>query len=193
MFTSDCMPIYPLYAIMFSERSGLSTAQISELFSIWIAIALFSEIPTGALADRYSRKWSLVIGRLLQGLAFAVWLIEPSFWVYAAGFVIWGIGFAFSSGSLQAYLYDELASIDQSDEFTRIYTRSQALLLAGMALAYISASLIGASHYSLLLSLSIGVSVVSAAFYALLRLSQNIGMAAETSPSGILERVESDR
>jgi MFS family permease len=160
-FTSECMLIYPFYALMFSEHSGLSTGEISLLFGWWVLIALVSELPTGILADKFSKKSALFSSKILQALGFAVWLFFPSFMGYAIGFLLWGVGYAFNSGAFQAYLYDELATQKSHNSFTKLYARSQSLALIGMVIAYIVAALLG-PNYAVLLIASIVVSLLSA-------------------------------
>ncbi len=78
-FAHQCVPIYALYVLMFSERSGLSTGQISILFGLWTLVAVVSELPTGALADRFSRRNFIIYGKLLEAVAFTIWIIQPTF------------------------------------------------------------------------------------------------------------------
>lgn len=162
-FTAYCMPIWPVYALMFNERSGLSTAAISQLFFIWTAVTVLSELPTGVLADRYSRRWLLAAGTGLEGAAYAVWLTQPTYIGYAAGFVLWGIGYSMASGCLEAYLYDELEGLGEADRFTAIYSRANAMSSAGMVAGFSIAAVVGAQQYSLLLKLSIALAVVATA------------------------------
>ncbi len=161
-FFGDCMPIYPLYALMFSQRTGLGTADISLLFLCWVIFAMIAEIPTGIIADKFSRKVALVSSHVLQALAFAVWLAFPSFLGYACGFFIWAIGYAFSSGTFQAYLYEELKAHDDAASFNKVFARSQSIKLVGMVAAYSLAWYLGASNFTLLLSLSIITSLITA-------------------------------
>jgi MFS family permease len=165
-FTSECMPIYPFYAIMFVQRSGLSVAQVSALFAIWILVALVSEIPTGLLADRFSRRSVLVTSKLMQAVAFLIWWLYPGFAGYAAGFVLWGVGYAFNSGAFQAYVYEEMAALGATKQFTKVFSRSQSLALVGMVVAYGGASLIGSRNYAALLISSLIISLLSAAVAA---------------------------
>ena len=64
-FFNELMPIYPLYLLMF-EAGGLTLAQISLLLAIWSVPAVIMEIPTGILADRWSRKKMLLLGQILK-------------------------------------------------------------------------------------------------------------------------------
>lgn len=160
-FTSECMPIFPFYAIMFTERGGLTTPQISLLFGLWTAVALLSELPTGMLADRFSRRTVMVLGEILKALAFGVWIILPTYLGYGLGFLIWGVGAAMGSGSFQAYLYDELKGHGEEKQYSRIYGRADSLIFAGLAVAYLGSIWIGATNYVALLAASIGITLIT--------------------------------
>src|SRR3954447_14846479 len=81
---SELVPYYPLYALLFLD-TGLSEAQISFLFALWSITAFLAEVPTGALADRWSRRGSLVLAGGLQAVAFVVWTAAPGFAAFAIG------------------------------------------------------------------------------------------------------------
>ncbi len=153
-FFSECFPIYPLYAVMFADRGGLSTAAISVLFLVWIAVAMVAEVPTGVLGDRLSRRVVLGCSPLLTGLAFVSWWLWPVFAGFLLGFVLWGVGYSLQSGCFQAYVYDELAAAGCSPMFARVYFRAEAAGLVGQVVAFISASVVGPSGYVTLLIVS---------------------------------------
>lgn len=169
-FISNAIVIYPLYAIMFTERGGLSVGDVSILFAIWTAAALLFELPTGLIADRFPRKYVLFIGELINVAAFLVWLLLPTFFGYAFGFVLWGLAFALKSGAYQALVYDELADNKQSNQYTKTMSRIKAAEFSGMLLAFISASLLSITgvNYGLLLIISMIAGVVSATLLLLL-------------------------
>lgn len=160
-FVGDCMPIYPLYALMFADRTGLSTGEITILFGWWTLVALLSEVPTGIIADKFSRKSALIYSYILQALGFSVWLFLPSFWGYAIGFLLWGIGYAFQSGTFQAYLFEELKAAGRKNEFNKIYARSISINLFAMVVAYVVATMLGPDSYSVALIISIIMSLVA--------------------------------
>ena len=97
--SDNFMLIYPLYAVMFEARGGLDTFQISTLFIIWVVASMALEVPTGALADRYSRRNLLVIGECIRSLGYLSWLVWPTYLGFALGFVLWGAGEALDSGT----------------------------------------------------------------------------------------------
>lgn len=163
-FVSNALVIYPLYAIMFTERGGLSIGEVSVLFAIWTVAALAFEVPTGLIADKYPRKYVLITGELINAAAFVVWLLSPTFLGYAMGFVLWGAAYALKSGAYQALVYDELVSTGQNKSYTKTMSLIKAAEFSGMLLAFICAYLlsIGGVNYSLLLILSI-ITVAAAA------------------------------
>lgn len=158
-FLTEFIVIYPFYVIMFGDRSQVSAAGIGVLLATWMIVSVIAEVPTGVIADKFSKKWSLVLGHIMQLATFTIWLVWPSFTGYLIGFIIWGIGEAFMSGAFQAYLYESLDA-KQKQSFGKIYARSSAFTM----LAYVSGSFVAFTigpNYSLLLLLSMGVSALS--------------------------------
>ncbi len=71
-----------------------------------ISVILF-EVPTGLLADLYSRKLSVVIGYFVIGIGFLIETASLSFaWIFVAQ-ITWGFGYTFISGALDAWVSDE--------------------------------------------------------------------------------------
>lgn len=169
-FISNALVIYPLYAIMFTERGGLSVGDVSILFAIWTAAALVFEVPTGLMADKFPRKYILISGEIINAGAFLVWLFIPTFIGYAAGFILWGAAYALKSGAYQALVYDELASEGQSKGYTKMMSRIKAAEFSGMLLAFVSAYLLSLKgvNYNMLLVISIVTAVASASLLMLL-------------------------
>ncbi|WP_389221176.1 MFS transporter [Cytobacillus mangrovibacter] len=66
------------------------------------------EIPTGVISDLKSRKLSIIIGYSLIGLGFLVEGLFPFFLAVILSQILWGIGYTFTSGSLQAWVSDEV-------------------------------------------------------------------------------------
>ncbi|MDT0572411.1 MFS transporter [Streptomyces sp. DSM 3412] len=137
-FLDDFVLLYPVYALLFSD-TGLSLWQISSLFALWSVTGIVLEVPSGAWADAVSRRLLLWVGPLLTAVGFALWLIVPSYWAFALGFVLWGVRGALGSGALEALVYDELDRLGAADRYARVVGRAQAVgmvaVMAAMALA----------------------------------------------------------
>ncbi len=74
------------------------------------AAILLVEVPTGVVADVFSRKWSVIIGGLLLGVAqFASGIVDQ--WVlFLVTQFVWGVGWTFLSGAEIAWVTDEVGS-----------------------------------------------------------------------------------
>ncbi|WP_327743558.1 MFS transporter [Streptomyces europaeiscabiei] len=137
-FLDDFVLLYPVYALLFSD-TGLSIWQISSLFALWSITGILLEVPSGAWADAVSRRLLLWLGPLLTATGFALWVIVPSYWAFALGFVLWGVRGALGSGALEALVYDELDRLGAADRYARVIGRAQAVgmvaVMAAMGLA----------------------------------------------------------
>jgi MFS family permease len=133
-FLDDFVLLYPLYALLFSDM-GLAVWQISSLFVLWSLSGTLLEVPSGAWADAVSRRRLLWLGPLLAAVGFALWVLIPSYWAFAVGFVLWGAKGALSSGALEALVYEELDRLGAADRYARIMGRARAAGLVAVMTA----------------------------------------------------------
>ena len=175
------VPLYALYALMFADN-GMSDAQISALFLIWSLVGVIAEVPTGAIADRFSRRIALAMGGVLQGAGYALWMVAPGFNGDAAGFVLWGLGGALTSGSLEALLYDGLKKAGATQYYSRLLGRVTAAgLLAQIPVALAASLLFQLGGYPLVGWLSVGCCLAAAGLAMLLRDDRPVGQDARTA------------
>lgn len=160
---SDLIPLYPLYSLLFAD-SGLSDAAISVLFAIWSSVGLLTDVPLGALADRYSRRAALVGAGVLQAAGYALWTVAPGFGGFAAGFVVWALSGSLVSGALEALIYDGLAAVRAHARFTRTLGMVRAAgLVALLPGAGAASVLFGLGGYRLVGWVSVGCCLLAAA------------------------------
>ncbi len=163
---ADTVPIYALYALFF-EDAGLSGAQISTLFLLWSSMGIVAEVPSGALADRFSRRAALVASGVMQAVAYVLWIAFPGYAAFAAGFVLWGLGGAFASGALAALLYDGLAAAGAQDHYARLNGQVTAAGLVSQVPAALAATvLFSTGGYDLVGWVSVAGCLASAALAA---------------------------
>src|ERR1051325_9227396 len=81
--------------------AGLTPVQLILVGTALEVSAFVFEVPTGIVADVYSRKLSIIIGYLLMGIGFLVEGFFPSFLPILMAQVIWGLGYTFTSGATQ--------------------------------------------------------------------------------------------
>jgi predicted MFS family arabinose efflux permease len=158
------VPLYPLYALLFTD-AGMSERQISALFAVWTFAAVVAEVPSGALADRFSRRGALVASGLLQAAAYALWLSVPTFAGFAAGFVLWGVGGALASGAFQALVHDGLATHGAGHHLGAVLGRAEAAtLLVQVPVAGAAVVLLQAGGFTLVGAVSVMTCLAAAAF-----------------------------
>jgi len=71
-------------------------------------VSIVFEVPAGIFADTVSRKWSIVISHILMGTAMFSTGLAHSFFAIVSTQMLWGISWAFASGSDVAWITDEL-------------------------------------------------------------------------------------
>lgn len=135
-FFDSFILIFPLYAVMFAD-AGLSPLEIAIVLTCWSASAFVVEVPAGVVADLWPRKWVLAWAQLARAACFVIWWIDPHFWGFLVGLVLWGVKSGFTNGTFEALLYDELKSLGRAADYPRLFGRARAL----QALAVIGASL----------------------------------------------------
>jgi len=164
-FISQCLPIYAFYTILFIER-GKSVTDIAILIALWSVFAIAVEVPAGILADRWNRRNMLAIAAVLQGVCFIIWFFSHTFFMFALGFAFWAIAGAFTSGTEEGLIYDNLKSDGCEENFTKVYGKAQFYAnigtIVGIASAGVLASFISIEHIALLSAAICFVNVIFA-------------------------------
>jgi len=132
MFFSMMFTVTSLYE---ATTAGLTPVQLILVGTMLEISAFVFEVPTGIVADVYSRKLSIIIGYILMGVGFLVEGLFPFFIPILLAQVIWGLGYTFTSGSTQAWLSDEIGEDDANRLFIRATQGGLFASLIGMGLA----------------------------------------------------------
>lgn len=166
-FCEGFVPIAALYAIMFERVGGLDFTQIGWLFAIWSLAYLAAELPSGVLADYWSRRNVIAIGGLFRAIGFAIWIAKPDFTGYAIGFALWGVAIACTSGAAAAYLHDELRADGRERHFARYFGWSMSAGSVGSLAGFGLAAALTLDHADTLTALSVISSMLFAILFAL--------------------------
>ena len=102
------MPAFVVTAVYFVRVVHMSPLQLVLIGTVMEATVFVFEIPTGAFADTYGRRLSLVVSFVTQGLAVVLVAAVASFWAIAVAWAIWGFGYTFQSGAYEAWITDEV-------------------------------------------------------------------------------------
>jgi MFS family permease len=137
-FLMDISLTAPIWVLYLRDERGFSLTQITLLELPLFLLIVFAEVPTGAVADRFGRKLSLVLASAILSASLLVYGVATSYPVILLSNLAWGLAFTFRSGADVALLYDSLKQAGREAEFQRTNGRLQALrsaaVLAGLLL-----------------------------------------------------------
>jgi len=143
-------------AVYYVLTVGMDPLQLVLVGTTVEATIILFEVPTGIVADIFSRRLSIVLGRLLVGVAF---ICEGSFPLFSAiilAEVVRGIGETFLSGASQAWLADEVGNERVAGLFLRGAQVQRVCSLAGIAVG------VGLASIQLNLAVIVGGSLMLA-------------------------------
>lgn len=146
-----------VYRATFVTDDPFQLTLISTAFTITI---LLFEIPTGIVADVFSRRLSVIIGFALMGVGAVLEGSLPILgWVLLAQ-VIWGIGFTFISGARDAWLADEIGQ----DQVGKAYMRGSQISQFAFLVAIPISTTLGTIALQIPLILSGGLFILLVSF-----------------------------
>ena len=138
LFFSTAYTTYGLYAVKTATLGPLELVLVGTALELSIALA---EVPTGVVADVYSRRLSVIVGIFIIGAGFVLMGAAPRFAGLALGSVLMGIGYTFVSGAHEAWLADEIGEAPAAPLYGRATQISQIARLIGVPLGVALASL----------------------------------------------------
>jgi MFS family permease len=154
--------------VKFFQKHNLSWTEIFVLNSVFNAVLVAFEVPTGALADRIGRRFAMVLGSLSMALAFLVYYLGGTFAWFVVAESVFALGMTLTSGPDSAYLYDLLKSHGQEARYSACEGTATSFKYVGMTAAFAVGGFIGEQQPSLPYLFAAGACVVAACAAALL-------------------------
>ena len=121
------MPTWVVIAVYLVQELGLSPLELVLMGTAMEAAVFLFEVPTGVIADTYSRKVSLIIGYLGMGVAWLLVGLVAQAWLIIALWALWGISYTFTSGAYQAWITDEVGV----EKASRLFLQGERVAYAG--------------------------------------------------------------
>lgn len=121
-----------LYAY-YVRNLGLSPFQLVLIGTLLMITGMLFEVPTGIVADLYSRKLSVIIGGVLTGVCYLLVGTFSTFTVVLLAAFIEAIGGTFISGALDAWISDEVGTEQAGRIFLRAAQWGTPAYLLGIA------------------------------------------------------------
>jgi DHA3 family tetracycline resistance protein-like MFS transporter len=162
--TAMCFSLVATVMIVYHiEKVHLNPLQLILVGTTLEAACFIFEIPTGIVADIYSRKLSIVIGAVLTGLGFILEGSISSFASVLVAQIIWGLGSTFTSGSIEAWIAEE----EKEQDLDKIYIKGAQAGQIGAVIGIILSTIVGNLSVRLPIIISGCLFVISALFLAL--------------------------
>lgn len=165
-FFFDFIFLYAVEKLFLLDR-GLNLSQIGILLFLWSVMSLMLEMPTGILADHWSRRKMLILSGVFFSVCYILFLFSHSFYVFLLGFFFRTLGSTFASGTLPAYVYDFLKIHQQERNFEKIWGRGNALRTIGIGSAVAFGGFLSEISYTVPVIMS-AVSILSLSVLAYL-------------------------
>ncbi|WP_099191806.1 MFS transporter [Tepidibacter mesophilus] len=127
--------------VLYLSFRGINLVQIGLLESIFHLTSFLCEIPTGAIADIYGRKTSIIISRIFSFISTVLMICSDSFTGYAFSFVFSALSYNLHSGAAESIIYDSMKILNKEDQYKKTYgsisfymeiARGLAILLGGI-------------------------------------------------------------
>ncbi|MBR9705610.1 MFS transporter [Candidatus Pacearchaeota archaeon] len=126
--------VIPFMVVHFSSL-GFSATQIGLLFAVWPLGSLLFEIPTGAIADIYGRKFSVISGGLLMGIFLTLIYFFQSYWIIMILLALVGISQTLTTGSREAWVVD-LLNANKMEKFQKsFFAKSYSIANIGVVIS----------------------------------------------------------
>ncbi len=133
--------IFTVDLVYQAETAHLNPLQLVLVGTALETSAFLTQVPTGALADVYSRRLAVIIGVFLIGAGFLVEGAIPRFETMLLAQVIWGVGATFMDGADSAWITDEIGTERVSSAFLRVSQVSQFAILLAIPISVALASI----------------------------------------------------
>ncbi len=136
-FFTTILTINLVYQLQVAHLSPLQLVLVGTV----LEIALFlTQVPTGVLADVYSRRLAVIVGLVLIGAGALLEGSIPQFWAILLAQVLWGIGITCMDGADSAWIADEVGDEQLGPLLLRSSQVSRMLELVAIPLSVALAS-----------------------------------------------------
>jgi MFS family permease len=125
---------------LFMTDIGFDAATVGAMAAAYAAVVPLLEVPSGILADRWSRSWIMILGCMALVISSFIGGLSQNVIMYVIAAMILGVYFAFSSGTVDSIVYDTVLEETGSNE---LYERWIGRTRAVESAAFVFSALVG--------------------------------------------------
>ena len=127
------------FIILFFLQQGLSFTQIGFLIAFRELFINLMEIPSGAVADLFGRRRSMILSFASYIISFAIFGFSQDYWHLFIAMFFFAIGEAFRTGTHKAMIFTWLRIEGRLDEKTKVYGYTRSWSKYGSAISTVLA------------------------------------------------------
>lgn len=120
---------------LFMQSIGIDAVGVGAVVAVLLSFTLVFDIPSGIIADKWSRKGMLTVAVVAMALCSIILGNSHSLLPYVLGYIFYGLYVVATSGTYQAIIYDSLHEQGEANQYSQINGRAHALFLAGAGVA----------------------------------------------------------
>jgi len=147
--------------MLYLAYRGLTLLQIGLVESVFHVTSLLMEVPTGIVADRFGRKTSRLLSRVMAMIGTLLMIASQSFWGFALAFVFVALGYNLESGAGDALVYDSLVQAGRQDRYMRVKGRQEIAYQAAAIVSLVASGIVATFDYLLAYWLALGIHALS--------------------------------
>lgn len=142
-FITSAFSLVPAFMLVYLIGIGMSLTKVGFLLGALSVAQILFEIPTGAIADKYGRKFSVLLGGILESILFISLFFITSYYTIFVIFFLLGIVGTLSSGSGESWVYD-LIMKNNKKILHSYYSKHQIFGATGLVISgFIGAFVVG--------------------------------------------------
>lgn len=174
-------------SVVWMLTQEMTLPEIAIIESLALALGLVIDIPTGFISDKFGRKLTLIGANIFQAASFLVFAFAHDFWQFLIAAILLAIGFAFSSGSEEAYIYENQSGDNYRKTFSNVNVVDETATILGLLATPLLISLF--SLQSVFITASIFVFVTAIVSWIILKDKTNKAVSAEQQKTREKQRV----
>ncbi len=130
----------PVSALYFLSFPSNTVAQVGVFYAIGKIAGFLFELPSGYFSDKFGHKKTLILARILILAGTITFLIGGPLYIFAIGAILMSMGYAFTSGTLNAFIHETLLEAGEDKNFSKIIgkLKSKTLIVSFLILMTIS-------------------------------------------------------
>lgn len=130
------------FIILYFLSRNLSFTEIGLLIGFRELAINLMEIPSGAVADIFGRRRSMILSFISYIISFAIFGLSTAYWQFYIAMLFFATGEAFRTGTHKAMIFTWLRIQGRTDEKTKVYGFTRSWSKIGSAVSVILAAVL---------------------------------------------------